>query len=130
MAKRIRAVRAKVRKLLPTAYEMVWDNWNFFVIGYGPTQKPSHCIISIASDMHGVNIAFLKGAALPDPAKLLHGKSAGNRMLRVENAKELDRPEVIALFEEAVERAAAPFADDGSITTILRSVSPKRRPRR
>lgn len=131
MARRIRAVRAKMRKLLPTAFELVWDNYNFFVIAYAPTEKPSHAFLSIAADMHGVNLAFLAGAKLPDPSKLLVGKGAGNRMLRLtEGAKTLDRPEVLALVREAIARAPAPFAATGKITTVLRSVSSKRRPRR
>lgn len=32
----IRAVRRAVRKPLPTANELVYDNYNFFVIGYSP----------------------------------------------------------------------------------------------
>jgi hypothetical protein len=131
MARSIRAVRAKMRKLMPTAFELVYDNYNFFVIAYVPTEKPSHAFVSIAADMNGVNVAFLQGAKLPDPAKLLIGKSAGNRMLRLtEGAKTLDRPEVLALLREAIARAPVPFASSGKITTVLRSVSPKRRPRR
>ena len=131
LARRIRAVRTKLRKLLPTAFELVYDNYNFFVIAYAPTAKPGDAFLSIASDMHGVNLAFLQGAKLPDPKKLLVGKSAGNRMLRLaEGPKMLDRPEVIALVRAAVERAPVPFAKSGKVTTVLRSVSPKRRPRR
>ena len=35
----IRAVRKTLRKRFPTAYELVYDNYNFFVIGYGPTER-------------------------------------------------------------------------------------------
>ena len=37
----IRAARKKMRERLPQALEMVYDNYNFFVIGYGPTSRPS-----------------------------------------------------------------------------------------
>ena len=37
----IRAVRRALRKRLPTATELVYDNYNFFVIGYSPTPRPS-----------------------------------------------------------------------------------------
>jgi hypothetical protein len=33
----IRAVRAALRRRFPTANELVYDNYNFFVIGYSPT---------------------------------------------------------------------------------------------
>ncbi len=37
----IRAVRRALRKRFPTAYELAYDNYNFFVLGYGPTERPS-----------------------------------------------------------------------------------------
>jgi hypothetical protein len=36
----IRAVRRALRKRLPTANELAYDNYHFFVIGYGPTERP------------------------------------------------------------------------------------------
>ena len=43
----IRSVRTAVRKRFPTANELVWDNYNFFVIGYSPTERPTDSIVSI-----------------------------------------------------------------------------------
>jgi hypothetical protein len=43
----IRSVRNVLRKRLPTANELVYDNYNFFVIGYCSTERPSDCILSI-----------------------------------------------------------------------------------
>jgi hypothetical protein len=48
-AKLIRQCRAEVCKLLPTALEIVYDNDNFFVIGYSATERPSDCILSLAA---------------------------------------------------------------------------------
>ena len=45
----IRSVRAAVRKKLPTAHELVYDNYNFFVIGYGPNERASDAVVSIAA---------------------------------------------------------------------------------
>jgi hypothetical protein len=49
VAELIRACRAEVRKLLPTANQLVYDNYNFFVIGYSSTERASDCIVSIAA---------------------------------------------------------------------------------
>ncbi|MFI5181400.1 MAG: hypothetical protein ACHQPI_08430 [Thermoanaerobaculia bacterium] len=49
----IRYVRKAVRKRLPTANELVWDNYNFFVIGYSPTERPSDSIVLIPSSHLG-----------------------------------------------------------------------------
>ena len=43
----IRAVRRALRQWFPTAHELVWDNYNFFVIGYSPTERPSDSIVSL-----------------------------------------------------------------------------------
>ena len=45
----IRSVRKVLRKRLPTANELAYDNYNFFVIGYCSTERPSDCILSIAA---------------------------------------------------------------------------------
>ncbi len=71
MAARIRAVRAALRKRLPTAIEIVYDNYNFFVIGYSSTERPSDCILSLAANSKGVGLSFYYGSTLPDPARIL-----------------------------------------------------------
>src|SRR5450755_4840778 len=67
----IHAVRKAVRKRLPTANELVWDNYNFFVIGYSPSERPSDTFFSIAAGANGVGLAFYRGATLPDPHGIL-----------------------------------------------------------
>src|SRR5262245_554867 len=67
----IRAVRKALRKRFPTAYELAYDNYNFFVLGYGPTERPSDCIVSMAAGAGGVGLCFIHGARLPDPHKIL-----------------------------------------------------------
>ncbi len=47
------------------------DNYNFFVIGYASTERASDAILSIAVAANGVGLAFLHGASLPGPKKLL-----------------------------------------------------------
>src|SRR5262245_48826876 len=128
--KRIRAVRAAVRKRFPTANELVWDNYNFFVIGYSPTERPADSIVSIAARANGVGLCFIHGAALPDPKKLLLGSGSQTRFIRVESAAVLSRPEVEALVVAAIDRAKTPLPRTGRGRLIIRSVSKKQRPRR
>jgi hypothetical protein len=130
MAKRIRACRAVMRRRLPTANEIVYDNYNFFVIGYGPNERPSHCIVSLVSDKHGVSLAFLYGRGLPDPEKRLLGNGAQVRSVRLPSPATLKEPAVDALLQAAIDRAKAPFAATGRGRTIIRSISSKQRPRR
>jgi hypothetical protein len=44
----LRSVRKVLRERLPTANELVYDNYNFFVVGYCSTERPSDCVLSIA----------------------------------------------------------------------------------
>ncbi len=126
----IRAVRRAVRERLPTANELVWDNYNFFVIGYSPTERPSDSILSIAARANGVGLCFIHGAALPDPKKVLLGSGKQTRFIRLESAGVLARPEVEALVAAAIARAKTPLPATGRGKLIIQSVSAKQRPRR
>jgi len=126
----IRAARKSMRERLPSAVEMVYDNYNFFVIGYGPNEKPSLAIFSLAAQAKGVALCFLQGAGLPDPKKVLRGSGNVVRNIRLEDAATLDRPEVRALMAAALERAKVPMDPRGAHQLVIRSVSAKQRPRR
>jgi hypothetical protein len=126
----IRAVRKQLRKRLPTANELVYDNYNFFVVGYCSTERPSDAILSIAAGANGVGLCFIHGARLPDPKKILLGSGKQTRFIRIASAEMLSRPEVEALIEVAVARAKAPLAASGGGKLIIRSISAKQRPRR
>jgi hypothetical protein len=130
MANLIRACRAAMRKRFPTANELVYDNYNFFVIGYGPTEVPSGCRISLAANSKGVNLNFLDGSKLTDPHKLLQGSGSLNRFVRLPDAAALSKPEVEALLVEAAQHTRPPFAKSGAGKLIVRSISKKQRPRK
>jgi hypothetical protein len=126
----IRAVRKALRKRLPAAHELAYDNYNFFVIGYGPTERPSDCILSIAAAANGVGLCFIRGASLPDPHKTLLGSGKQTRFIRIESAEVLTRPEVEALIAAAVAQSKTSLPARGKRRLIIRSVSAKQRPRR
>jgi hypothetical protein len=126
----IRALRKAMRKRLPTANELVWDNYNFFVIGYCSTERPSDCIVTIAAGASGVGLSFYRGASLPDPHQVLLGSGNQNRFIRIESAEALARPEVEALIAAAVAQGKTPLATSGRGKLIIRSISVKQRPRR
>ncbi|MEO8333527.1 MAG: DUF1801 domain-containing protein [bacterium] len=127
--KLIRDVRKAMRKRIPTANELVYDNYNFFVIGYSPNDRPSDAIFSIVAGTKGVSVCFFHGARLADPGKLLSGKGVQTRFLRVESRKDLLRPDVEALLAAAIDQARAPLKATGRGTLVIRSISAKQRPR-
>ena len=126
----IRAVRRALRSRFPTAYELVYDNYNFFVIGYSPTERPSDSILSIAAGANGVGLCFVHGARLSDPKGVLIGSGKQTRFMRIPSVSVLDRPEVAALVTAAEARSRAPFRTAGKPELVIRSLSAKQRPRR
>jgi len=130
MAELIRECRSALRKRFPAANELVYDNYNFFVIGYGPTERPSDCVASLAANSKGVNLNFLFGATLRDPHRILQGTGGQNRFVRLEGVATLSKPEVRDLLAAAVAQSELPFPKSGAGKLIIRSVSEKQRPRR
>jgi hypothetical protein len=126
----IRAARKALRKRLPTAHELVYDNYNFFVIGYGPTGRPSDAILSLTGAAKGVGLCFIHGASLPDPQKILLGSGNQTRFIRVDSVEILARPAIEALIKAAIANAKTSLPSEGRGSLIIRSVSTKQRPRK
>src|SRR5580765_3509246 len=130
VARVIRQCRAELRKLLPTAIELVYDNYNFFVIGYAPTERASDCILSIAAAANGVILSFYHGASLSDPKKLLIGDGKQNRFIRLPTVEPLRSPEVLKLIRVAAAYGKTPLPGKGGGYLVIKAISAKQRPRR
>ena len=129
VAGEIRAARAEMRRRLPGAFELVYDNYNALAIGYGPSEKTGQAVFSLACFPLRVSLCFLRGAALDDPDGLLSGGGNQVRFLPLDEPGVLDRPGIRALWDQALAKAAAPIgASPGR--TIIKSISAKQRPRR
>jgi len=126
-----RACLAKMRARLPGATQLVYDNYNALVVGFGPSEKTSHAIFSIAVYPRWVNLFFLQDAArLPDPQKVLKGSGRVVRHIVIQSASELDRPAVQKLIATALNRAIEPIDPAAPGQLVIRSISAKQRPRR
>src|SRR5712691_9870286 len=130
IAKRARSILAKMRARLSGATELVYDNYNGLVIGFGPSERASEALFSIVVYPKYVRLFFLDGADLPDPERLLEGSGKIVRSIVVDDAAVLDRPAVKALMAEAIARGDAPFTRSAKRRVVIRSVVKKRRPRR
>lgn len=126
----IREARKLLQQRFPTANELVYDNYNFFVIGYSPTERPSDTIVSLVGGANGIGVAFYRGADLPDPHHLLLGAGKQNRFIRLPSPHTLSQPEVESLIAAAVAQANAPLPLAGRGKLIIRAISAKQRPRR
>ena len=123
----VREARAKLRRRLPTAIELIYDNYNALAIGFGSSERSGDWIVSLAVYARGVNLYFIYGVALPDPHHLLLGSGNQGRFVRLESAEMLDRPEIEALLAAAVKECDTPLPRTGRGRLVIKSVSPKRR---
>ena len=122
---------AKLRKLIPNAIEMVYDNYNALVVGFCPGMRPSEAIISIAVMPEWVSLCFLQGAKLPDPEKRLLGSGNVARHIKMKSgAVTLDEPAVQTLIAEALPGAKVTIPPDQKRQFLIKSVSVKQRARR
>jgi hypothetical protein len=130
MQRRIESCRDKMEKRFPTAVQMVYDNYNFLVIGFGPTPRASDAIFSLAAHARGINLCFLqRGPDLPDPTGILRGTGKKVRNVALPTADVLDRPDVVALMGAALELASTAMSDSAGRDLLIKSISEKQRPR-
>jgi hypothetical protein len=130
IAAQVRVILAKMRKLLPGAVEMVYDNYSALVIGFGPTERASEALFSIVVYPKWVSICFITGAVLPDPDNILQGDGNQVRHIRLTEPEALDLPAVQTLMREALDRAGDPIDTSQPGRLLVKSISAKQRSRR
>lgn len=125
IASQARAALRKLRKLLPGAVELVYDNYNALVIAFGASERAGDIVLSIALYPRWVTLFFLHGATLEDPTKRLEGSGAQIRGIRLASADDLDAADVHALIAQASARSRF-----GKRALVIKSIVKKQRPRR
>ena len=125
-----RAALRRLRKRLPGATEIVYDNYNALAVGFGPGDRATEAIFSIAVYPRWVSLFFLQGARLKDPAKLLKGSGTRVRHIVLRKADDIGSEHVEALIAAALVAAVRPIDPKAKRQLIIKSVSAKQRPRR
>jgi hypothetical protein len=125
-----RSALARLRKRLPGATELVYDNYNALAIGFGPSARASDVVISIALYPRWVTLFFLHGARLADPKKILKGSGTRVRHIVLHAAADIGSKDIEALISAALKLAGQPFERRRRRKLIIKSVSTKQRPRR
>jgi hypothetical protein len=97
----------KLRVRLPGAIELVYDNYNALVIGFGPSERAYEAIFSVALYPRWVTLFFLNGKGLPDPEKILRGSGVRVKYVVLDDKTTLDKPAVRALMQAALNRSEA-----------------------
>jgi hypothetical protein len=119
-----------MEKRLPGATRIVYDNYNALAIGFGPSDRASDAVFSIAVFPRWVSLFFFQGVELSDPDHLLKGTGNRIRHIVLRDARDLDLPAIRALMKEALAIAEPPIPVRGKAPFIIRSVSAKQRSRR
>jgi hypothetical protein len=129
VARAAKTARAKVRRLLPGAVELVYDNYNALALAFSSTDKSSDIILSVALYPRWVSLFFARGASLPDPSQVLRGSGRRIRHVVLEPVSVIDAPSVRALIKAAIETHPKQVPRSSG-RTIIKSVSANQRPRR
>ena len=131
VAAEARRALAKMRALVPGATELVYDNYNALVVGFGPSERASEAVLSLAIFPRWVTLCFIQnGPQIPDPEKMLKGSGNVVRHMRLSSADDLDTPQVKRLIRAALKLADVPIEKSGTRRMIIKSVSTRQRPRR
>jgi hypothetical protein len=125
-----RTALSRLRKRLPGAIELVYDNYNALAIGFGPSDRASEAIFSLAVYPRWISLFFLQGAKLPDPGKILGGNGTKVRHIVLAETAILEKAAVKKLMAVALASAKKPLDPKQRRRLIIKSVSAKQRPRR
>jgi hypothetical protein len=125
-----RGALARLRKRVPGATEIVYDNYNALAVGFGPGDRASQAIFSIVVYPRWVSLFFLQGVRLKDPARLLKGNGTRVRHIVLGEARDIGSADVDALITAALAAATMPIDPKAKRQVIIKSISAKQRPRR
>ena len=130
VAKLASAAIARMRKMLPAAQVLVYDNYNALAVGFGPSERSSEIVFSIAVYPRWVSLFFAKGAGLADPHKRLQGSGNVFRHVVLTELAVLDDPQIRELMQQALTRSGASLQTGKRGTIVIKSISARQRPRR
>ena len=132
VARLARGALTRMRKRLPTAYQLVYDNYNVCGIGFSPTERASDVIFSIALYPRRVSLFFLQAmkSNLQDPQKLLQGSGSRVRFIPLDSPAQIDSAAVQRLMKQALVAAKVPLSRTTKGKLIIKSISATQRPRR
>lgn len=91
-------LRALVRRLLPKAQEKIYKGWGVADYGFG---GPGRGFLTIGPQKGYVNLYFMDGVDLPDPAGLLEGTGKRLRHVAIRRPQDLKNRHIHALVRKA-----------------------------
>jgi hypothetical protein len=129
IASQLRDARQHLRSLFPRGHELVFDNYNALVFAVSPSERSTDAFVSVAGYPKWVTLFFSHGVDLDDPEHLLEGTGSRVRSIRLKSADHLLQPAVRALIEQAATPLRHALLDAAPLSTTIKMVSAKQRPR-
>ncbi len=130
IGRQFRVARTHVRRRFPRGFELVYDSYNAFGCGFSPTPRTSDILVSVVAYPKWVTLFFFRGRCLQDPSGLLHGSGARIRHIRLEPPSLIKSQGVSELLDQAIAQIETELATAPRLSTVIRSVSARQRPRR
>ena len=128
IASRAAAILARLRKLVPGSYELVYDAYNAVSIPFATSTKLGDAFVAVVVYPKHVNLGFNRGTELDDPKGLLEGTGTLIRHVRVDDPADLAKPDLVKLIRAAAKNAGYKKGLGGKL--VIKKIYPKKRPRR
>jgi hypothetical protein len=103
------ALREIILEESPDASESIYQVYTVAIwFGFSGKMKDMFCYI--ATNARHVNLGFPRGAALPDPNRVLEGEGKTMRHIKFASERDLNRPFVRRYIQAAIEQVGSPAA--------------------
>ncbi len=98
-----RELRRLIQRLLPRAQEKIYRGWGVADYTFG---GPGRGFLTIGPQKRYVNLYFMDGVDLDDPAGLLEGTGKRLRHIKIRKPEDLKKRSLQALIRRSAKRAA------------------------
>ena len=113
------ALREIILEEQPDAAESVYQVYTVAIwFGFSGKMKDMFCYIT--THARHVNMGFPRGAALPDPNRVLQGEGKSIRHVKFASQRDLERPFVRRYIRAAIEQVGA-AAGGGTAKSVVKS---------
>jgi hypothetical protein len=115
------ALREIIVEEAPDASESIYQVYTVAIwFGFSGKMKDMFCYI--ATNAKHVNLGFPRGAALPDPNRVLEGEGKTMRHIKFASERDLERPFVRRYIQAAIEHIGAPTGG-GTGKSVVKSAN-------
>jgi hypothetical protein len=119
------ALREIILEEAPSASESVYQVYTVAIwFGFSGKMKDMFCYITTHAGH--INLGFPRGAALPDPSRVLQGEGKAMRHIQLKSMSDLERPFVRRYIQAAIEQVGAAAEAGGTGKTVIKKTSVKK----